>query len=62
MKKWHVDIHCTIQAETRHEIWQIAEALCEKHFRGLANVHSVSSEPVDDDYIAVNEPIKKRSS
>ena len=60
MKKWHVTIHCTIQAETRSDVWKIGAELCEKHLRDLAYVFAVSSDPVGDYYIAVNEPIRKR--
>lgn len=60
MKKWNAQISITIQAKTRHDAWKIAQDLIEKHFRGLGNVYSVTSEPVSDDWIAVNEPIMKR--
>ncbi len=58
MKKWMVTITFAIQADTRHEAWRLAEGICEKQLRDLASVHSVSGEPLDDDWIAVNEPIK----
>ena len=58
MKKWNVRVAFTIQAETRHEAWELSKDICRNHLRDLAIVESVTTNPVDDDWIAVNEPIK----
>ena len=60
MKKWQVTIECTIQAETREEVWEIGRELIDKHLRGLASVASVELGPIPnpEQWIAVNEPIK----
>lgn len=62
MKKWHVEIETTIQAETREQVWRIARELCEEKFRGLAQPRAVSlkPEPHPEWWIAVNEPIKAK--
>ena len=62
MKKWDVEIRTIVQAPTREKAWDIARELCERHLRDLANVWSVSMEPLPDpdDWIAVNEPIKAK--
>ena len=59
MKKWETEIVLAIQAETRKEAWKIAQEIIEKHHRGLANVVRVGLNPILDDVIAVNEPIRK---
>ncbi len=59
MKKWNVEVTFTIQAETRTKAWELSREVCRKHLRDLANVESVTLHPVSDDWIAVNEPIRK---
>lgn len=59
MKKWNVDITFTIQADNKTKAWDLAEEIISKHLRDLANVHSVSELPHPEDWIAINEPIRK---
>ena len=60
MKKWRVVFIAAIQADTRSEAWEIASQISEKHLRDLADVAGVSLEPIDDHWIALNEPIKAK--
>ena len=58
MKKWNVKVEFTIQAADRKIAWELSKEICRKHLRDLAVVTAVTRNPVDDDWIAVNEPIK----
>ena len=61
MKKWNVHIVFAIQAETRKEAWNLARDFCFRKMRDLATVTAIETEPLDeDDWIAINEPIKAR--
>jgi len=58
VKKWNVKVEFTIQAEDLKIAWELSREICRKHLRDLAVVTAVTRNPVDDDWIAVNEPIE----
>lgn len=62
MDKFNVTVEFVIKAKDRHEAWQKAREVCEKHLRDLATVTAVSTKPLPDpqEWIAINEPIKSR--
>lgn len=61
MDKFDVKVEFTIKAKDRRDAWQKARQICQEHLRDLATVTAVSTKPLlnPEDYIAVNEPIRK---
>lgn len=60
MKKYEVTIQFVWQAKNRTQVWlEVGDYLTRK-MRNLANIRAVSTNSIgDDDWIALNEPIKE---